>query len=77
MIVEIPIVPVPIWNDKPLFDYFEELKGYMIIINAKRDCKRIKLLMKAVRKSIQKDFIKKTGLKPTVKFKICRYKERD
>ncbi len=77
MVIEIPIVPVPRWEDKPLFDYFEELKGYMIIINAKRDYKRIKTLTKVVRKSIQKDTVRKTGVKPIIKFKICMYKEEE
>ncbi len=75
MVIEIPIVSVPLWKGKPLFDYFDELKGYMIIINAKRDYKRIKTLTKVVRKSIQKDTIRKTGVKPIIKFKICKYKE--
>lgn len=77
MVIEIPIVPVPKWDSKPLFDYFEELKGYMIIINAKRDCRRIKLLTKTVRKAIQKDFARKTGVKPIVKFRVYEYKERN
>ncbi len=70
MIIEIPVVPVPKWDSKPMFDYFEELKGYMIIINAKRDCRRIKLLTKTVKKALEKEMIKRTGTKPVVKFRI-------
>ncbi len=77
MVIEIPIVPVPLWKENPLFDYFDELKGYMIIINAKRDYKRIKTLTKVVRKLIQKDTVRKTGVKPIIKFKIYKYKEEE
>lgn len=76
MVIEIPIVPVPFWDDKPLFDYFNELKGYMIIINAKKDYRDIKQLMKVIKKLIKKDFARKTGAKLTVKFKMYKYKEK-
>ena len=73
MVIEIPVVTAPKWHSKPLFDYFEELKGYMIIIKSKRDCRRIKLLMKVIKKIIEKEIKIKTGIKPIVKFKVCKY----
>ncbi len=57
-----------------MFDYFEKLKGYMIIINAKRDYRRIKLLTKTVRKALETEIIKRAGVKLVVKFRICKYK---
>lgn len=77
MVIEIPIVAVSKWHTKPLFDYFDEIKSYMIIIKSKRDCRRIKLLMKAARKAIVKETKIKTGVKPVVKFKMCKYEKEN
>ena len=73
MIMEIPVAIVSKWDSKPLFDYFDELKNYMIVIKSKRDCRRIKLLMKVARKAIEKEIVNKTRIKPVVKFKVCKY----
>ena len=74
MTIKVPIVPVPKWDDKPLFGYYEELNGYMMIIDKKNDYKNVKLVMKAISNALEKEIIKKTGIKPIVEFKICKYK---
>ena len=73
MIIEIPVVVAKEWSSKPLFDYFEEIKSYLIIIKGKRDYRRLKLLMKVAKKEIVRQILNKSGVEPTVVFKIKKY----
>ncbi len=41
------------WQGKPILDYMEEIKGYIMIVNQKRDMRRIGRLMKVARKVVK------------------------
>ena len=57
------------WKGKTILDYMEQLGGYLMIVNPKKDMRRIGLLMRVARKFVEKDQRQKSN------FRITKVKE--
>lgn len=49
------------WKGKPFLDFMEDLDGYLMVVNPKKDMRRIKLLMKVAKKYVEKEQQKKSN----------------
>lgn len=75
MTIEVPVYCIPTWQDKPFLDYFIEINEWLLILNSKRDFKRIKHIMNVAKKRIQSEVVYDIKVVPTIKFIIQEYKE--
>ncbi len=66
--ITIHLVFARCWNGKPFLDCIEPL-GYLMVVNPKKDMRRIGKLMKVARKAIEKREHQKTN------FRISKVKE--
>lgn len=67
--ITIHLVLARCWKSKPVLDYTEQLGGYLMIVNPKKDMRRIGLLMRVARKVVEKREHQKSN------FRITRVKE--